>query len=95
MLNKSETIKNLNREVNFSLKKTEQVYNSIVEQMTDYLSKDIGFTIPEFGSFRSEVRDEYESFNPHYEKRMRYPIKKVVHFSQSSSIKEDINKVEL
>ena len=94
-MNKAETIKALSEDLGFTQKRTEDLYNNLVHQLSEYLANDKSFSIPEFGSFHSDVRDAYKSFNPHYRKMMLLPTKKVVRFSQSVALKDDFNEVEL
>ncbi len=94
-MNKSETITALSEQLDLTKKETEELYDSLVEKLTHQLAEGSGFSIPEFGSFGSEVRDEYKSYNPHYKQMMMLPKKKVVRFSQSSALKDEFNEAEL
>lgn len=94
-MNKSETIKALSERLDLTQTQTEELYNSLVGTLTDHLAGDSGFSIPEFGSFSSEIREEYKSYNPHYKQMMMLPKKKVVRFSQSSALKDEFNEAEL
>jgi nucleoid DNA-binding protein len=94
-MNKTETIKALSEELDLTQTQTEELYNSLVSRLTGYLSGDGGFSIPDFGGFSSEIREEYRSYNPHYKQMMLLPKKKVVRFSQSSALKDQFNEEEL
>ncbi|MEO9886750.1 MAG: HU family DNA-binding protein [Balneola sp.] len=94
-MNKSETIKALSERLELTQTQTEELYNSLVSTFTEHLSNNNGFSIPDFGSFSSEIREEYKSYNPHYKQMMLLPKKKVVRFSQSSALKDEFNEVEL
>lgn len=94
-MNKSETIKTLSDEFELTQTQTEKLYNSLVDQLTSHLADHEGFSIPDFGSFSSEIRKQYKSYNPHYKQMMLLPKKKVVHFSQSSALKDEFNEAEL
>ncbi|MBO6622420.1 MAG: HU family DNA-binding protein [Balneola sp.] len=94
-MNKSETIKALSERLELTQTRTEELYNSLVSTFTEHLSENNGFSIPDFGSFSSEIREEYKSYNPHYKQMMLLPKKKVVRFSQSSALKDEFNEVEL
>jgi len=69
----------------------EELYDSLVEILTDHLSNNETFTIPGFGSFQTKVRASYKSYNPHYKKMMIIPKKKVVHFNTSTRLKNIMN----
>lgn len=90
-MTKSEVLKKLSEELDLTQNETEKLYDSFVSGLTTLLSKNKGFTLPGFGSFHSEVRPEHKSYNPHYKQMMKIPPKKVVHFNQSSTLKEEIN----
>ncbi|MBO6573203.1 HU family DNA-binding protein [bacterium] len=94
-MNKSETIKALSERLELTQTQTEELYNSLVSTFTEHLSNNNGFSIPDFGSFSSEIREEYKSYNPHYKQMMLLPKKKVVRFSQSSALKDEFNEAEL
>lgn len=91
-MNKSEVIKVLSKDLELTQTDTEELYDEFIRIVTRHLSRDEGFTLPGLGSFHSKVRDAYKSYNPHYKKMMLIPKKKVVHFTQSSSIKEELNE---
>jgi len=93
-MTKSEVLKSLAEELDLTQGETEELYDSFVEGLTTLLSKGKGFTLPGLGSFHSEIRPEHKSYNPHYEQMMRIPAKRVVHFSQSSTLRDQINEGE-
>ncbi|MEX0844501.1 MAG: HU family DNA-binding protein [Balneolaceae bacterium] len=90
-MTKSEVLKELAEELELTQADTESLYDSFVEGLTVLLSRGKGFTLPGLGSFHAEIRAAHKSYNPHYEKMMRIPEKQVVHFSQSSTIRDQIN----
>lgn len=93
-MTKSEVLKNLADELGLTQVETEKLYDSFVEELTGYLKEDTGFTLPGLGSFNAEIRPEHNSYNPHYKQIMKIPAKKVVHYSQSSTIRDQINEGE-
>tara|TARA_R110000868_G_scaffold306734_4_gene568161 strand:- start:30677 stop:30961 length:285 start_codon:yes stop_codon:yes gene_type:complete len=90
-MNKSETIRSLSNQLNITQKDTEYLYDTFVSILTAHLANDEGFSIPKLGSFHPKIREAYKSYNPHYKKMMMLPKKKVVQFSQSSAIKDELN----
>lgn len=94
-MNKTETVKALSEQLDLTQTQTEELYNALTSQLTAYIKDEGGFSIPDFGSFSSEVRKEYRSYNPHYKQMMLLPKKKVVRFSQSSALKDQFNEAEL
>jgi|AntRauTorckE6833_2_1112554.scaffolds.fasta_scaffold08288_4 DNA-binding protein HU-beta len=91
-MTKSEVLKNLAEQLDMTQADTEKIYDSFVEGLTVLLSKDKGFTLPGLGSFHAEVRPAHKSYNPHYEQMMKIPPKKAVYFSQSSTVKNEVNE---
>lgn len=90
-MTKSEVLKKLAEELELTQVETEKLYDSFVEELTTLLKNRKGFTLPGLGSFYSEVREEHNSYNPHYKQMMRIPSKRVVHYNQSSTLREDVN----
>lgn len=91
-MKKTEVLKQLSEDLDLTQAETEELYDSFVAGLTTLLAKERGFTLPGLGSFHSEVRPEHKSYNPHYEQMMLIPPKKVVHFSQSSTLRDEINE---
>ena len=90
-MNKSETLKALSSNLGITQKETERLYSTWVNILSDHLTNDTGFTIPNLGSFHSKIREPYKTYNPHYKKMLMLPKKKVVQFTQSNSVKEELN----
>ena len=90
-MNKSEVIKSISEQLDITQVETEKLYDNFVSIISDHLANDNGFTIPGLGSFHPKTREAYKSYNPHYKSMMLLPKKKVVHFAQSSSVKDELN----
>jgi nucleoid DNA-binding protein len=90
-MNKSEVIKTLSQDLGITQTETEELYDEFVSIISKHLAEDTGFTLPGLGSFHSKVREAYKSYNPHYKKMMLIPKKKVVQFTPSSAIKDELN----
>lgn len=91
-MTKTEVLKKLAEQLDLTQAETEKLYDFFVDGVTTLLANDKGFTLPGLGSFHAEVRPEHKSYNPHYEQMMMIPPKKVVHFTQSSTLKTEINE---
>ncbi|MGM0546030.1 MAG: HU family DNA-binding protein [Bacteroidota bacterium] len=72
-----------------------RLLDAMVEIFNENIAKGNAFTIPELGTFSATTRDERKSYNPHYEQYMKLPPKRVVDFSASKGLKEDLKEVEL
>lgn len=90
-MNKAETIKTLSEQLGITQQETEALYDNFVSILTNHLAADEGFSIPKLGSFHSRIREPYKSYNPHYKKMMMLPKKKIVQFSQSASVKDELS----
>ncbi|MDR9419800.1 HU family DNA-binding protein [Gracilimonas sp.] len=91
-MTKAEVLKKLASDLDLTQAETEDLYDHFVEGLTLLLSKNKGFTLPGLGSFKAEVREKHKSYNPHYEQMMWIPPKKVVHFNQSSTLKDELKE---
>ena len=82
---------------NWDLNKTEarRLLDLVVEVFNDNLADGSNFTVPELGTFGTHTREKRRSFNPHYEQYMMLPPKRVVDFSPSKGLKEDLKNIEL
>lgn len=72
-----------------------RLLDTIVEVFNENIAKGNAFTIPGLGTFGTNTRKERTSYNPHYEQYMKLPPKRVVDFSPSKGLKEDLKEVEL
>lgn len=93
-MTKTEVLKSLAEELDLTQTETEELYDSFVDELTLLLANGKGFTLPGLGSFKAEIRDEHKSYNPHYKQMMRIPKKQVVHYTQSSTLRDQINEGE-
>lgn len=71
-----------------------RILDTFVETITDHLAAGNSFTIPELGTFGTKTRDSRKSYNPHYEQYMMLPPKRVVDFTPSKGLKEDLKDLE-
>ena len=67
-----------------------EMLDLVVQNMCDNLAQGNDFTIPELGTFGTHTRDKQKSYNPHYEKYMMLPPKRVVDFSPSQILEDDL-----
>ncbi|MTI87762.1 MAG: HU family DNA-binding protein [Balneolaceae bacterium] len=93
-MTKTEALRELATQLDITQAEADKMYTAFVKGLTHLLSNNKGFTLPGLGSFHSEVRKEHKSYNPHYKKMMMLPPKRVVHFSQSTVIRDEINEEE-
>lgn len=94
-MSKLDVIKSVSEQTGLTQQETEKLYDSLVGILTDHLANDVGFTLPRLGSFHARIRQSYKTYNPHYKGMIQLPKKKVVQFTQSSTIKDELNEGEL
>ncbi len=90
-MGKTETVRILSENIGLTQQETERIYDKFVEILTDHLAHDEGFSLPKLGSFSTRIRDSYKTYNPHYKGMIQLPKKKVVQYSQSSTLKDELN----
>lgn len=73
---------------------TRRLLDTIVETFNRNLSEGQGFSVPELGTFDTHTRDSRRSYNPHHEAYMKLPPKRVVKFSPSKGLKEEMKGLE-
>ncbi|CAN5202554.1 hypothetical protein BH23BAC3_BH23BAC3_16240 [soil metagenome] len=79
-----------------NIPKTEarEVLEGIFDTLTDELRNGVGVSIPKFGTFKTRKRDSRKVYSPHHKKYMIVPPKRVVDFTPSSSLKDNLKYQE-
>ena len=90
-MGKTDTVKAISEKVGLTQQETERIFDKFIEILSDHLAQDEGYTLPKLGSFSTRIRESYQTYNPHYKGMIRLPKKKVVQFSQSSTLKDELN----
>lgn len=93
-MNTSEVVEALAENWDMSKAETRRLLDTIVQTLSDNLAGGNTFTLPEIGTFKTKTRDKRKSYNPHYEQYMKLPPKRVVDYTPSKSLKEDLKQVE-
>lgn len=91
----SEVVAALANNWDMSKAETRRLLDIILQTFNDNLAQGKSFTVPELGTFGTHTREERRSYNPHYEQYMMLPPKRVVDFTPSKSLKEDVKHLEL
>jgi len=89
-MNNSELIKNLSLRLGQSQAEIKRILESSMKVVKEYLDEGFIITIPGLGTFRSFLKKERKSFNPHHNRFMMLPPKRVVKFRASSSMKDEL-----
>ena len=77
-----------------SYPKPASVLTALRGVLGDELENDIGVSIPGLGTFKTKTREERKVYSPHHESYMMIPPKRVVDFTPSSSLKDNLKFVE-
>lgn len=71
-----------------------EMIDSLFETIGEVLEDGSGVSIPELGTFRTKTKEERKVYSPHHETFIMVPPKRVVDFSPSASLKENLKFVE-
>jgi len=86
-MNNLELIKSLAERLGKTQREIRNLLNHSTEKIKHVLDSDLKLTIPRLGTFETHVRQQRKSYNPHYEKFVILPPKRVVSFHSSSALK--------
>lgn len=86
----SELIDRLSDELNLNKTETRALVDEVVAELIDQLGQGKSFSIPDLGTFKTRVKEARKMYNPHYDKYMLIPPKRVVDFSVGKSLKEKL-----
>lgn len=90
-MNTSELVAVLAENRGMSQAETRRLLDVIIKTFNGNIAGGHPFTIPQLGTFSVRTREERESYNPHYKQYIKLPPKRVVDFSPSKSLKDDLN----
>ena len=92
-MTKSQLIEALAREMNISLKKAEEIVNTVFDQMTRALVRGDRIEIRGFGSFKVKHYDGYRGRNPRTGEPLDIPPKRMPVFKVGKALKERVDIV--
>ena len=70
--------------------KAKDLIASIFDILGDELASEKGVSIPGLGTFKTKTREERRVYSPHHETYILVPPKRVVDFTPSSNLKENL-----
>lgn len=71
-----------------------ELVDRLFETLDDELSNGRGVTIPGLGTFKTKTREERKQYSPHHDSYIMVPPKRVVDFTPSTNLKENLKFVE-
>lgn len=72
---------------------TKELLEDAISVLSSQLARGNGVTIPDLGTFGCKVKEVQKVYSPHYKKYMLVPPKRVVEFSPSSVLKDELKFV--
>lgn len=93
-MNYSDLIDQLAEATGNSKTKTKELLGDAVSILSDQLARGSGVSIPNLGTFTTEVKEVKKVYNPHHEAYMLIPPKRVVEFSPSTGLKDKLRDIE-
>jgi len=94
---KKDLIKLISEELNLSKKDVTEVFNSLINLMTNILTGDNEIIIKEFGTFKPKITKPKIGYNMREKKPIAIPSRRVVKFKAGKLLKESVlrNKEKL
>jgi integration host factor subunit beta len=93
-MNKSELIEALAQDINIPHREAAAITNTVIETMTEALSRGESIEIRGFGSFVIKKYDAYEGRNPKTGKKILVSPKKLPFFKVGKDLREKVNIVK-
>ena len=91
-MNKSELIETLAQDINIPHREAAAITNTVIETMTEALSRGESIEIRGFGSFVIKKYDAYEGRNPKTGKKVKVKAKQLPFFKCGRELRERVNK---
>lgn len=89
-MNYSDLIDELAEATGNSKTKTKELLGDAISILSDQLTKGTGVSIPDLGTFTTKVKEVKKVYNPHHDAYLLIPPKRVVEFSPSTVIKDEL-----
>lgn len=90
-----DVVQALAKRWDLSQAETRRLLDTLVDILKKQLAEGKRITITELGTFGTHTREERKSYNPHYKQYMLLPPKRVVDFTPSKGLKEDMKELEV
>ncbi len=90
-MNKSELIESLSEKINISHREAAAITNTIIDAMTEALTRGENIEIRGFGSFVIKNYSSYEGRNPKSGKKIKVKPKKLPFFKVGKDLRERVN----
>lgn len=71
-----------------------EMLEGVFDVLQSELCEGKGVSIPDLGTFKPTIKDSRKIYSPHHESFIRIPKKRIVDFSPSAKLKENLKFVE-
>lgn len=68
---------------------TKDRLENVISVLSEQLSRGTGVSVPDLGTFKTEVKESKKVYNPHHKGYMMTPPKRVVEFTPSAHLKKE------
>jgi len=89
----SELTDRLAKRLGLTKKEARRLLEEFFTEFTGQLADGKAFTIPGLGTFQTEVQEVRNVYNPHYDRTLLIPPKRIVTFSPSKQLKEHVKSI--
>jgi len=94
-MNTDELVARMAKNKDLTQEETRNLLDLVVQTISDHLVQGNDFTIPGLGTFGTHTLEKKKSYNPHYEKYVMLPPKRVIDFTPSNTLEEDLKYLGL
>lgn len=89
-MNYTDLIDQLAEKTGLSKRKAKEHLQDTISVLSGQLSEGNGVSIPDLGTFTTEVKEVKKIYNPHHQAYMMTPPKRVVEFSPAAGLKKKL-----
>jgi nucleoid DNA-binding protein len=89
-----DLIDRVSEERDITKKDAKEFIEGIFDALSDELADGKGVSIPGLGTFKTKTREERKVYSPHHETYILVPPKRIVDFTPSSTLKDNLKFVE-
>lgn len=89
-MNTNDLVTQLAENWDITQEEARELIDLIVQNVSDHLAQGNDFTIPELGTFGTHTRKKHRSYNPHHEEYMMLPPKRVIDFTPSKGLEDEL-----
>lgn len=93
-MNTKDIVKELALKFNISQKDARNHLDNTLEVFKEVFIEEKGITLQNFGTFDIKEKEERKSYNPFLKRYIILPIKRIIYFRASNSLKEQVKTIK-